>query len=164
MRLRFSRLRWPEWLIGAGGLLMLISMLLLPWYQLITSTTGPPPRYFVASSVDGWHGLTDARWLILVTILAALAVVFFQARERAPALPVAFTLLAALLAALSVLWLIYRVWIDPPGGREIGGWIALVGAAAILYGSYRSFRLEGIAEEDAPHDIPTVKLRGEGAT
>jgi hypothetical protein len=149
MRLKFSRLRWPEWLIGAGGLAMLVSMLLLPWYQLTA-----------LSSVDGWHGLTHARWLIVVTILAAFAVVFFQARERAPALPLAATAIAAPLAVLSVLWLIYRVWIDPPGGREIGGWIALVGAAAILYGSYRSFRLEGVAEADAPHDIPTVRLGG----
>lgn len=171
MRLKFSRLRWPEWVIGAGSLLMLVSILLLPWYQLTESTSGPPPKYFITTSVDGWHGLTHARWLILVTILAAFAVVFFQARERAPALPIAFTAIAAPLAVLSVLWLIYRVWIDPPGGREIGGWIALLGGAAILYGSYRSFRLEGIAEADAPHDIPTVRLgggaawrRGTGAT
>ena len=163
MHLRFSRLRWPEWLIGAAGLLMLVSMLLLPWYTLTSATVGPPPRYFVAVSVDGWHGLTHARWLILVTILAALAVVFFQARERAPALPIAFTQIAAILAALTVAWLIYRVWIDPPGGRGIGGWIAMLSAAAILYGSYCSFRVEGIAEQDAPHEIPTVRVEGGGA-
>lgn len=162
MRLRFSRLRWPEWVIGAGGVLLLVSMLLLSWFQLTESTPGPPPKYFVATSVNGWRGLAHAHWLLLLTILAAFAVVFFQARERAPALPITFTQIAAVLAALTVLWLIYRVWIDPPGGRQIGGWIALLSAAAILWGAWRSFRLEGIAEADAPHDIPTVTLGGEG--
>jgi hypothetical protein len=160
MRLRFSRLRWPEWVIGAGGLLLLVSMLLLPWFHVITFS---PVRYYFVTSHDGWYGLTHARWLILLTILAAFAVVFFQARERSPALPVVFTQIALVLAGLTVLWLIYRVLIHPPGGREIGGWIALVSAAAIVFGTYWSFRLEGIAEVDAP-DIPTVRLRGEGAT
>lgn len=164
MQLELSRLRWPEWLIGAGGALLLISMVLLPWFQQLSSTPGPPPKFFVASSLDGWHGVTHARWLMLVTILAALAVAFFQARERAPALPIAFTLIATLLAGLTVLWLIYRVWIDPPGGREIGGWIGLISSAAILYGGYKSIRMEGIAERDGPAEIPTVRLGKEGAT
>jgi hypothetical protein len=158
MHLKFSRLRWPEWLIGAAGLLLLISMLLLPWFQLTTVTPGPPPRYFVATSVDGWHGLTHARWLILLTVLAAFAVVFFQARERAPALPMALTQITAVLTVPTVAWLVYRVLIDPPGGRQIGGWVALLSATAMFVGCYRSFRLEGIAEADAPHQIPTIGL------
>jgi hypothetical protein len=161
MHLRFSRLRWPEWLIGVAGLLLLISMLLLPWFQLTSVTPGPPPRYFVTTSVDGWHGLTHARWLILLTILAAFAVVFFQARERSPALPVTFTQITSVLALLAVAWLIYRVLIEPPGGREIGGWVALLSAAAMVVGCYRSFRLEGIAEADGPGEIPTITLSGE---
>jgi bacteriorhodopsin len=164
MRLRFSRLRWPEWVIGAGGLLLLFSTFVLPWYQLTRSTPGPPPKFFVEVSQNGWHGVTHARWLLLVTILAAFAVVFFQARQRAPALPIAATVFAVPLAALTVLWLIYRVWINPAGGREIGGWIGLLSAAAIVYGGYKSIRTEGIAEEDAPTEIPAVRLEGERAT
>lgn len=160
MRLRFSRLRWPEWVIGAGGLLLLVSMLLLPWFHVITFS---PVRHSSATSDDGWHGLTDGRWLILLTILAAFAAVFFQARERSPALPVVFTQTAWVLACLTFVWLIYRVLINPPGGREIGGWIALASAAAIVFGGYWSCRLEGIAEADAPN-VRTVRLTGEGAT
>jgi hypothetical protein len=164
LRLEWSRLRWPEWVIGAGGALLLIALLLLPWYALTIASAPPGPKYFSTRSVNGWHGLTHAHWLVLVTIIAALAVVFLQARERAPALPVAATVIAAPLAFATLVWLIVRVWIAPPGGRGIGGWIALIGTAAILYGAYRSFRLEGIAAKDAPAEIPTVKLGGEGAT
>ena len=161
MHLRFSRLRWPEWLIGAAGLLLLISLLLLPWFQLTSVTPGPPPRYFVATSVDGWHGLTHARWLILLTIPMAFAVVFFQARERSPALPVTFTQITSVLALVTLAWLIYRVLIEPPGGRQIGGWVALLSTVAMLVGCYWSFRLEGIAEADGPQETPTIRLRGQ---
>jgi hypothetical protein len=163
MHLEFSRLRWPEWVVGLGGLVLALATFLLPWYTVVQATAPPGPKYFITQSVDGWHGVTIVRWLILLTILAALAVVFFQARERAPALPVAFTVMAAPLAALTVLWLIIRVWIAPHGGRGIGGWIGLLGAAAIAYGAYKSIRLEGIAAADGPSEIPTVHL-GERAS
>jgi hypothetical protein len=146
-----------------GGGVLLVSMFLMPWYQLQTSTP-TFPKFFVASSVDGWHGLSHARWLILLTILAALGLLFFQATRRAPAIPATFSLVAGLLGALSALWLIYRVVINPPGGREIGGWIGLLSAGAITYGGYASFRLEGIAASDAPAEIPTIGLEHQGRT
>src|SRR5579884_347683 len=148
LHLRFSRLRWPEWVIGVGGLVLLASLVLMPWYTLVKLT--PPPKYSISESVDGWHGLAHARWLVLVTVLVALAVVSLQARERAPALPVAMTVILAPLAAATLIWLIVRVWVSPPGGRDAGGWIALLSTAAIVYGSYRAIRLEGIAEQDGP--------------
>jgi hypothetical protein len=156
MRLHASRLRWPEWLIGAGGVVLLGAMLLMPWYQL-TLTSGPPgPQYLVAQQVDGWHGLTGARWLLLITILLALSAAFFQAQRRAPAVPVTLCLLASIFAGLAVLWLFVRVAIDPPAGREIGGWIGLLAAAAIAYGGFASVRLEGIEPVDGPLDIPKL--------
>jgi hypothetical protein len=161
MGLRASRLRWPEWLIGGGGALLLVAMLLMPWYTL-TLTSGPPgPQYFIPQPVDGWHGLTVGRWVLLLTVLAALGTAFFQAQRRAPALPATLTVLAGILAAVSTLWLIVRVLIDPPGGRGIGGWIALLASAAIAYGAYASARMEGVAREDGPTEIPTIDLAGQ---
>lgn len=144
---------------------MLGSMLLLPWYSL-TAVSGPPgPQYFVSTSVDGWNGLNHARWLILVTILVALALVFFQATRQAPAIPVTLSLFTAVLGALTVLWLIYRVLISPPGGeRGVGGFIGLVSACVITYGGYASTRLEGIALADEPAEIPIVKLPQQGGS
>ncbi len=161
MGIRASRLRWPEWLIGGGGALLLAAMLLMPWYTL-TLTSGPSgPQYFVPQQVDGWHGLTVGRWVLLLTALLALATAFFQARRRAPALPVALSVLAGPLAALSALWLVVNVLIAPPGGRGIGGWIALLASAAIAYGSHASARMEGVAREDGPPEIPTIDLTGQ---
>jgi hypothetical protein len=161
MGLRASRLRWPEWTIGAGGLVLLAAMLLLPWYQVTRSSPPPPPIYYVTDQIDGWHGLTVGHWLFLITALVALATALFQAQRRAPAIPVTLTAFATILGGVSVLWLIARVLIDPPGGRGIGGWIGLLGAAAITYGGIASLRLEGIARADAPPEIPIIHLAGE---
>jgi hypothetical protein len=162
MRLDRTRLRRPELIVGVGGLVLLGSLLLLPWYTLTEVSAPPGPQYFIQISVDGWHGLNDAHWLLLVTILAAFALVFFQLTRRAPAIPVTFSMVAAVLGGLTTLWLIYRVLINPPGGsRDIGGFIGLLSAAAITYGGYASLRLEGIAPDDGPTEIPTIGL-GEG--
>jgi hypothetical protein len=161
MRLRATRLRWPEWLTGAGGLVLLGAMLLLPWYQ-VTLASGPGgPTYYVAEKLDGWNGLSHARWLLVLTVLLALAVGFFQAQRRAPALPATLSMLASVLAAFTTLWLVVRVVIAPAGGREIGGWVGLLAAAAIAYGGFSSVRLEGIDAADGPGEIPTIGLAGE---
>lgn len=160
MRLHASRLRWPEWVIGAGGIVLLAAMLLMPWFTLTLSSHPPGPIYLIPQQEDGWHGLNGAHWLLLVTVLLALAAAFFQAQRRAPALPVTLCLLASLLGGVSMIWLIARVLIAPPGGRGIGGWIGLLGAAAIAYGGAASLRREGIARVDAPTQIPTVDLAG----
>jgi hypothetical protein len=159
MRFDRTRLRRPELIVGVGGLVLLASMLLLPWYTLTEVSAPPAPQYFINVSVDGWNGLSHARWLLLVTIAAAFTLVFFQLSRRPPAIPVTFSLLATVLGGLATLWLIYRVLISPPGGsRDVGGFIGLLSAAAITYGGYESVRLEGIAPADAPSEIPTIGL------
>jgi hypothetical protein len=164
MRFDRSRLRWPEWTVGAGSLVLLGSMLLLPWYQLTESTPPPGPQYFITNSVDGWNGLQHARWLILVTIVAGIALFVFQATRRAPAIPVTMSLVVMVLGGLTVLWLLYRVAIDPAGGRKLGGWVGLLAGCAITYGGYKSLRLEGIAPSDGPDQIATARLGGQGGT
>ena len=159
MRLDPKRLRRPEWIVGVGGLVLLAAMLLFSWYTRSSVSAPPGPQFVVKYSVDGWNGLSDAHWLLLVTVLSALGLAYFQASRRSPAIPVAFSLLAAVLGGLSTLWLIYRVLISPPGGSAgFGAILGLLSALAITYGGYASLRLEGIAPRDAPAEIPTVSL------
>jgi hypothetical protein len=95
---------------------------------------------------------------MLVTIVVAFALLLSQAACRAPAIPVTLSVFAALLGGLTTLWLFVRVVIDPPGGREFGGWLGLIAAAAITYGGYASARLEGTLPEDTQSEVPTVTL------
>jgi len=142
-----SRLRRGEWIAGTSALVLLACLLLLQWY----------------GSLNGWHGLTHLRWLVLLTILAALALVYSQASRRAPAIPVTMSMIVTVLAGVDAIALVYRVLIDPPGGASsahAGAYLGLVSALALAYGGYRSMRTEGIAERDQVDAIETVSLGG----
>lgn len=156
MRFELSRLRPGEWIVGVGGLVLLISVLLLPWYAINSYSPFPGPIFRVTTSVDGWHGVTHGHWLLLVTILAAVGLWVLQATRRAPALPVAFSLLTMILGGVSALWVIYRDFISQPGSLRWGAIVGLLSTLAIAYGGYRSLRQEGVREADAPREIPIV--------
>ncbi|HEX4279930.1 MAG TPA: hypothetical protein VHZ27_04135, partial [Solirubrobacteraceae bacterium] len=100
-----SRLRRGEWLAGASAVLLAIFLVGGKWYGGAGRTGG---------SLTGWQALTDLRWLLLVTIVAAVGLVFIQATRRAPALPVTMSLVVMLLGIVTVVALIIRVLIDPP--------------------------------------------------
>jgi hypothetical protein len=140
MSFEFSRLQRGEWLVGAGSAVLLASTLALPWYG-------------ASRTVDGWNALTHLRWLIVLTLVLSAAFVAFQATRRAPAVPVALSVFVGFLGGLTAAWLIYRVGINPAGGRKVGGWIALASALAITYGGFSSLRREGVASVDSPGEI-----------
>ena len=136
-----SRLRRGELLAGAGAVLLLVFMLAGKW----------------AGSRSGWQALPSLRWLLAVTIAAALGLVLVQATRRAPAIPVTMSLLVAVLGIISVLALIYRVLINPPAHQQTAAYLGLLSAIGLAYGGYLSMREEGIARHDAPRDIPIVR-------
>lgn len=156
---RAARIRWPEWVAGLGSLVLLYSLVGLSWSTHLRASGGQGPKVYVSNSEDGWHALSHAHWLILLTVLVGLALLLLQGTRRAPALPVAFSFFVIVLGALSTVWLIVRVPIDPSGGRELGGWLALISAAILAGAGYASFRMEGIAPEDGPQEIPTITAR-----
>ena len=141
--------------MAASAVALLVVLFAMNWYTV--------PRPFTTGlsglhNVNGWHGVSHLRWVLLVTVIAALALFVLQATRRSPALPATFSLIVMFLGGLSVIWLLIRVAINPPGGRCWGGWVGLTAAAVLTWGAYWSLRKEGIAPSDAPADIPTVKL------
>jgi hypothetical protein len=133
-----SRLTTGDMIAGVGGIVLLIS-LFLPWYgvsvdELNISVTG-----------SGWEVLGFIDILLFLIAVTAIAIVVARATGRLPAeVPAAVVLLAA--GALAVLLVLYRI-IDIPGsdvsdqvdlGRKIGVFIALIGAAAVAYGGWRT--------------------------
>lgn len=155
-----SRLRRGEWIVGVSCVALLTCLFLLTWYAPSDGSARS------SASVNGWQGLTHLRWLVLVTILGGLALVYFQAARRAPAIPASLSMIVTVLALLNLLALIYRVVLDVPGDdvRKAGAWLGLASAAALLYGAFRSFRTEGIAERDGPGEIETVRLESDRGT
>ena len=106
MRFQRSRLRWPEIVAGVAAVVLLLSMFLLPWYGYKGDLAPLAARLGVSTSGDAWHSLSTTRWLLLLTILVALALVYLQGTRRAPALPAAFSVFVWLLGGITVLVLI----------------------------------------------------------
>jgi hypothetical protein len=139
-----ARLRRGELLAGTGAVLLLVFLLAGKWYG-----HGDRAR-------TGWEALTVLRWLLVVTIAAALALVVAQIARRSPAIPVTLSLVVTVLGPICVLALIYRVLIDAPAHEQVGAFLGLLSAIGLAYGGFLSLREEGIARRDAPRDIPVV--------
>ncbi|MFL5828839.1 MAG: hypothetical protein ACJ76X_02890 [Solirubrobacteraceae bacterium] len=158
-----ARLRKGEMIVGASAVVLLASMFALKWYGVTGSLAHSVTRLGGPTSVTGWNGLSQLRWLLLVTGLAGLALVFFQATRRAPAVPVSFSVIASVLGLLSTLALIYRVLINQPGSNDLvdqkaGAFVGLIAALVLTWGGYVSMREEGTLERDGPGEIETVRL------
>jgi hypothetical protein len=173
MGFKTSRVRWPEWAVATSALALLLIMLGPSWFTLSqqsggTRATTPasagagqaihPTIATINYSINGWRGLVHAHWLLLITILLGFALLVAQATRRAPGVPVSIAVFVTILAGASAIWLFVRVAIDPPGGRNLGGWLALICSTALTGSAWKSLRTEGIAPEDERHDIPTVRL------
>ena len=131
-----SRLTTGDIVAGVGGIVLLIS-LFLPWYGV--SAGG------FSLDASGWEVLSFIDILLFLIAVVAIAIVAARATGNLPAeVPAAVVLLAA--GALAVLLVLYRI-IDIPGGdvpddvdlsRKVGIFIALIGAAAVAYGGWRT--------------------------
>lgn len=163
-----SRLRSGELIAGVSAVLLFIFMF-LSWYGLKVNTGGPGRNV----SYDAWDAFSVIDLFLLLTVIVALALVVTQAMRRSPAIPVSLSVITTTLAGLSVLLILFRM-IDPPGivdvpaglgahldrTLDIGIYLGLAASLGILYGGYRSMRVEGLAPRDARTEIETVKLRG----
>jgi hypothetical protein len=158
-----SRLRRGEVIVAASSLLLAVFMFALPWYGLSSPLGKAAGELGVSTSLNGWHGLAHTHWLLVLTILVGLALVYLQATRPAPALPVSLSVIVTVLGLLTVLVLIYKVLINVPGANalieaKVGAYLGLASAVAVTYGGYESIRREGIAARDEPREIETLRL------
>jgi hypothetical protein len=158
-----ARLRHGEVIAGVAAVVLALVIFILPWYGLAGEVGRTASSLGVATTVNGWDGLPTLRWLMLATLLAALALTFFQGSRRAPALPVTLSIIVPALGLLTVLCLIYRVLLAVPGPdslieARLGAYLGLVAAIVLTYGGYRSLREEQRPDPEQLAAIPTVEL------
>ena len=156
-------------MVGISGVVLLASMFLLDWYGLKAQLAPSYAALGRPTGFDAWNSLSNIRWLLLLAVLSALSLVYFQATRRAPAIPVSLSVVATTFGVLCLIALIYRVLIDVPGPsgvieRRIGAYVGLLSVIVMIYGGYRSMRAEGIASADEPPEIETVRLSELGGT
>jgi hypothetical protein len=158
-----NRLRSGELIAGGSGALLLVSMFALKWYALSGTLSQTAADLGVRTSYTGWAGLSHLRYLLLLTIVAALTLTYFQAAQRAPAIPVTIAVIVTVLGGLTALALIYRVLINPHGsasglGQQFGAYLGLLAAIGITFGGYASMRQESGSETIAGEEIETVRI------
>jgi hypothetical protein len=134
MTVALARLRRGEVVAALGALALLADMFALWWYCDATV------------SLHGWQAHSVLRWLMLLTIAAALALAVLTVTQRTVAVPVTVAVVLAALAALLTVVLAWRVILDHPGPDDVtarvGAWLGLLCSAAMLLGAYWSLRDE----------------------
>lgn len=134
MSFDISRLRAGELASGVGG------VLLLSW---------PSRRRFPV-----------IRWLSLTTGVSALALPYTQATRRAPALPVALSVVVSALGAATVVGLLGRALVGRArvSSRLPDTWFGLLAAITTAGGGYASMRQESGPDLAELGELETITL------
>lgn len=162
MSFDISQLRRADRIIGIGAIAFFIFLFFFKWYGGSASSSIGGISY--STSANGWHTFTNSRWVWLITIIVALALVGMRAAQEHVELPVAPGAIVAGLGGLSTILILYRIIHHPSGGTsgtiagihysasygiKIGIWLGLIAAVAITYGGYLAMQEEGVSPTGA---------------
>lgn len=129
--MRLTRIR-PGELLAAAGAVCLIVALTLPSYE------------HAEGKLSAWSTFGPAVVLLMLAGISGFALLIANVTERTPALPVAAAVWGVLFGLLGVIAAIVRLLERPEHATSLcaGAWLALVGALAVLLGSWLSIRDE----------------------
>jgi hypothetical protein len=131
-------------LISATSALLLLALLFATkWYGVAGVPDPSAARPAVSTAENGWDGLPVVRWVIVVTILAAVGSVFLHASQRGHGTKTDTSRVVAVLGVLTSVLLVYRVLIVLPSASEVidqklGALLGLLCALAIAVGGHES--------------------------
>lgn len=128
---------------------MLIVSLFLSWYGV--NVEGPAQQFVqgIDTSISGWASFDIADLVFFIVGLLAIAPAAFDIFDLEIELPFDISFVALVGGAVSVVWIIFRI-IEKPGadapdvpgydiglGVKYGIFVALIGAALIVFGGFR---------------------------
>lgn len=168
MTFRPGRLRQGEVVAGFAAVALLICMFLLPWWGLSGRFEQLIHSFGLSATVNAWHSLSAGRWLMLVTCVTTLALVWVQGTRRGPALPASFSVFATVLGIVTALELIYRVLFDGPYSSPListkyGAYLGLISSLVLAFGSFRSLRAEDPPDPERNAIIRKVRIPSAGS-
>jgi cytochrome b561 len=149
---RPPRLRRGELISAAGALVLLPLMFALKWFGLEVTPGPSAERSAISSAENAWHGLADLRWLMLITIAAAVGAVLLHVSQRSHGSKTDTSGVVAILGTVTAALLAYRVLIDLPSpnqvvDQKIGAYLGLLAAVTIALGGWESMGEERLREK-----------------
>jgi hypothetical protein len=152
---RPPKLRQGELISVVSALVLLVLMFALEWFGLALTPSPSARRAAVSSTENAWHGLTILRWLMLLTVAAAIGSVVLHARQRARTVKTDTSRVITALGTLTAVLLAYRILIDLPAPREVvdqklGAYLGLLAAVGIALGGYETLRERRARERAGP--------------
>jgi hypothetical protein len=144
-----DRLSTGEKIAGGSAVLLFIFMF-FDWFKVdVSSGDG---LFSVSVGGNAWEAFSTIDVILMITIVVAVAVAVIRLSDAIVEPPFSINAVVAILGAVSVLLILYRI-IDPPGGDvdvsgvdispAIGAFLGLIAAAGITYGGYRAMQEEG---------------------
>jgi hypothetical protein len=137
----------PGELISAGcAVLLLVLMFATKWYG-VNELPGASSGAGRSTAVDAWHALTLLRWLMLLTIIVALAAPALHLTQRSHGVTTSTGGTVAALGTITALLLIYRVLINLPSSdqvvdQKLGAVLGVLSALGIALGGHGSLRAQ----------------------
>ncbi len=154
-----------ELISGGSALVLLVLLLVVPWYGVDGIPGRPGTRAGGAVTQTGWEGLADIRWLILVTVLVAFATLAVHTAGPARQTVAALRLGLLALGWVDVVALVVRVLVDLPSSdrvvdQKLGAVFALLAGLGLALGASESvreqrLRLAAAAGSTGEHAIDT---------
>jgi hypothetical protein len=147
-----DRLSLGEKIAAASALLLFIFMF-FDWFKVEVSGG---ELFSVSEGGSAWDALDVIPIILMLAIIAAIAVAVVRLTDAVFEPPVSMNAVVAILGAISVLLILYRIIdlpldTDIPGveiSRSIGIYLSLLAAAGITYGGYRAMQEEGTSFGD----------------
>jgi uncharacterized membrane protein YhaH (DUF805 family) len=147
-----DRLSTGEKIAGVSAILLFIFMF-FDWFSAEVSVNNGAFVGGASAGGSAWDALEVIPIFLMLAIIAAVAVAVVRLTDAdfEPSIPM--NAVVAILGALAVILILYRI-IDPPGGGSIAGvsvdispaigiFLGLIAAAGIAYGGYRAMQEEG---------------------
>jgi len=139
-----NRLNMGEKIAGISGIVLLILMTFIDWFE----------------GLNAWQAFGLIDFVLLLAVAAAVALAVLAATQSNVDLPIALSTVVTGLGALSVILIIFRI-ISPPDfgldeffgqdaeiGRSIGVFLGLIAAAGIAAGGWLAMQDEGASFGD----------------
>jgi len=148
-----ARLRFGDWVMGIGGLAVLLVMF-LDWYEV--------PTVVGVIGFNAWESLAVNDVILAVAAVMALTAFVLTAVQPTAAVPLALASLTTLVALVALVLVVIRViWTPDIAGvdtdRAAGVWLGLVATSVLAAGCLASIRDERLPRPDNPVEPRLVK-------